>query len=389
MRVLGPEVAARFARLHREHGVDVRVRVSARGDRAGGGRRPPAPGRRHGRGGRPRPRRHRRRPEHRPGGGRRADRRQRHPHRRAPAHLGAGRLRGRRRRQRPAPGARSPLRVEHWDNAIRQGVVAARNLLGQQVPYARMPYFFSDQYDLGLEYVGGIGPDGYDEVVVRGEPGAAPSRRSGCTGAGCWPGCTPTTGTPLPPSRRSSAPSGWGTPCGTGPSRWSRSSAGAGRLSGHRRRGGRNVVRAGVEEAVDGMLRRNETVHRCQRPLRSAQGSVTSLWQSQTPTRRRRGPAPPLGTRCLRQTRRPPRPGPRRCRGGGAAPRDDQCGQRQGPAEGGGRPRAPRRLLELAEAPAAVLCDLSGVTGPREPGRWSGWRHSVTSSGAGRARRSP
>ena len=61
------------------------------------------------------------------------------------------------------------VRVEHWDNAIEQGSVAARNMLGQQVAYERMPYFFTDQYDLGMEYVGHVGPDGYDEVVVRGD----------------------------------------------------------------------------------------------------------------------------------------------------------------------------------------------------------------------------
>jgi 3-phenylpropionate/trans-cinnamate dioxygenase ferredoxin reductase subunit len=64
------------------------------------------------------------------------------------------------------------LRVEHWDNAIRQGIVAARNMLGQDVVYDRAPYFYSDQYDVGLEYVGSIGPDGYDEVILRDEPGS-------------------------------------------------------------------------------------------------------------------------------------------------------------------------------------------------------------------------
>jgi 3-phenylpropionate/trans-cinnamate dioxygenase ferredoxin reductase subunit len=62
------------------------------------------------------------------------------------------------------------VRVEHWDNAMAQGATAARNMLGAEEAYAAMPYFFSDQYDLGMEYVGHIGPDGYDEVVVRGDP---------------------------------------------------------------------------------------------------------------------------------------------------------------------------------------------------------------------------
>jgi 3-phenylpropionate/trans-cinnamate dioxygenase ferredoxin reductase subunit len=61
------------------------------------------------------------------------------------------------------------VRVEHWDNAIAQGRAAARNMLGGDEDYTRLPYFFSDQYDLGMEYVGHVGPDGYDEVVVRGD----------------------------------------------------------------------------------------------------------------------------------------------------------------------------------------------------------------------------
>jgi 3-phenylpropionate/trans-cinnamate dioxygenase ferredoxin reductase component len=60
------------------------------------------------------------------------------------------------------------LRVEHWDNAKRQGAAAARNMLGQRKGYDRLPYFYSDQFDLGMEYVG-VGMD-WDEVVLRGNP---------------------------------------------------------------------------------------------------------------------------------------------------------------------------------------------------------------------------
>lgn len=67
----------------------------------------------------------------------------------------------------PALGRR--LRVEHWDTAIHQGQAAARAMLGDDTPYDRQPYFFTDQYDVGVEYVGSVGPDGYDEVVVRGD----------------------------------------------------------------------------------------------------------------------------------------------------------------------------------------------------------------------------
>jgi NADPH-dependent 2,4-dienoyl-CoA reductase/sulfur reductase-like enzyme len=59
------------------------------------------------------------------------------------------------------------LRVEHWDNAIEQAKVAARNMAGGDEPYDRQPYFFTDQYDLGMEYVGHGAPG--DEVATRGD----------------------------------------------------------------------------------------------------------------------------------------------------------------------------------------------------------------------------
>ena len=61
------------------------------------------------------------------------------------------------------------VRVEHWDNAIEQGKVAARNMLGEDVAYERAPYFFTDQYDLGMEYVGHAPKEHTDSVVVRGD----------------------------------------------------------------------------------------------------------------------------------------------------------------------------------------------------------------------------
>jgi 3-phenylpropionate/trans-cinnamate dioxygenase ferredoxin reductase subunit len=61
-----------------------------------------------------------------------------------------------------------PIRVEHWANALNQAPAAARNMLGQSVAYDRLPYFFSDQYDVGMEYSGYA--RGCDRVVLRGEP---------------------------------------------------------------------------------------------------------------------------------------------------------------------------------------------------------------------------
>jgi 3-phenylpropionate/trans-cinnamate dioxygenase ferredoxin reductase subunit len=62
-----------------------------------------------------------------------------------------------------------PLRVEHWANARRQGASAAKAMVGQDAPYDCLPYFFSDQYDLGMEYTGYVDPDGYDQIVFRGD----------------------------------------------------------------------------------------------------------------------------------------------------------------------------------------------------------------------------
>jgi 3-phenylpropionate/trans-cinnamate dioxygenase ferredoxin reductase component len=60
------------------------------------------------------------------------------------------------------------LRVEHWANALNQPLVAARAMLGKPASYERLPYFFSDQYDVGMEYSGYATQ--WDEVVVRGDP---------------------------------------------------------------------------------------------------------------------------------------------------------------------------------------------------------------------------
>lgn len=60
------------------------------------------------------------------------------------------------------------IRVEHWANAVNQPQVAAKAMLGQDVAYDRVPYFFTDQYDLGMEYTGYVEPGGYDQVVFRG-----------------------------------------------------------------------------------------------------------------------------------------------------------------------------------------------------------------------------
>jgi 3-phenylpropionate/trans-cinnamate dioxygenase ferredoxin reductase subunit len=60
------------------------------------------------------------------------------------------------------------IRVEHWANALHQGPAAARGMLGQADPFDRLPYFFSDQYEVGMEYLGFARE--WDRVVFRGDP---------------------------------------------------------------------------------------------------------------------------------------------------------------------------------------------------------------------------
>ena len=59
-----------------------------------------------------------------------------------------------------------PIRIEHWAEALNQGPLAGRNLAGAGGTYDRVPYFYSDQFDLSLSYLGHL--RGWDEPVVRG-----------------------------------------------------------------------------------------------------------------------------------------------------------------------------------------------------------------------------
>ncbi|MEW2352816.1 FAD-dependent oxidoreductase [Spirillospora sp. NPDC029432] len=61
------------------------------------------------------------------------------------------------------------IRVEHWANALNAGPAAARAMLGRDVSYDRVPYFFTDQYELGMELSGVAAPGEYDDVVFRGD----------------------------------------------------------------------------------------------------------------------------------------------------------------------------------------------------------------------------
>ncbi len=168
LRVLGPEVATSFADLHREHGVDLRLGVQVGGiSQDGAGVRIDAAGD----------------PVEADlllvgigavpdtslaeaaglsvDNGVRVDAALRTS---APDVFAAGDVAN---HDHPVLGHR--IRVEHWDNAIEQGKVVARVMLGQDTTYDRQPYFFTDQYDLGMEYVGHVDPATADEVVIRGD----------------------------------------------------------------------------------------------------------------------------------------------------------------------------------------------------------------------------
>ena len=67
----------------------------------------------------------------------------------------------------PDPIFHRRLRVEHWDNAVEQGRVAMRNMMGKCQPFIHVPYFFSDVFDLSYEFWGNA--DGHDQVVYRGQ----------------------------------------------------------------------------------------------------------------------------------------------------------------------------------------------------------------------------
>lgn len=173
-RVLGPEMARVFADLHRAHGVDLRTGVSVAaieadrhgrvgGVRLGDGSLVPAGLVVVGVGAEPEV------ALAEAAGLEVADGVVVDEHLRTadPRVLAAGDVA---RAWRPALGRH--LRVEHWANAGRQGALAARTILGTGATDDRLPYFYTDQYDLGMEYVGYAETSGegrYDDVVVRGD----------------------------------------------------------------------------------------------------------------------------------------------------------------------------------------------------------------------------
>jgi 3-phenylpropionate/trans-cinnamate dioxygenase ferredoxin reductase component len=102
------------------------------------------------------------------GGRRRAHARQRSRDRRVPQDECPRGVRGRGCRQAWHPVFQTRIRLEHWSSERNQGPVAVKNMLGLQLAYERIPYFFSDQYDVGMEYSGRAVE--WDQIVYRGDP---------------------------------------------------------------------------------------------------------------------------------------------------------------------------------------------------------------------------
>jgi 3-phenylpropionate/trans-cinnamate dioxygenase ferredoxin reductase subunit len=73
----------------------------------------------------------------------------------------------------PSSLAGHPIRVEHWSRAHDGGPAAARSMLDQPVEFDPVPFFFTDQYDLGMEFRGWVEPGGHPQVVFRGDPALA------------------------------------------------------------------------------------------------------------------------------------------------------------------------------------------------------------------------
>jgi 3-phenylpropionate/trans-cinnamate dioxygenase ferredoxin reductase subunit len=68
-----------------------------------------------------------------------------------------------------SPALGYPIRVEHWANALNSGPIAGRAIAGSAPGNDLLPYFYTDQYDMGMEYVGDVPRDSGADVVVRGD----------------------------------------------------------------------------------------------------------------------------------------------------------------------------------------------------------------------------
>jgi NADPH-dependent 2,4-dienoyl-CoA reductase/sulfur reductase-like enzyme/nitrite reductase/ring-hydroxylating ferredoxin subunit len=80
----------------------------------------------------------------------------------------------------PDAASGQSIRIEHWVVAQRQGQTAARNLLGQRQAFASVPFFWTQQYDVSISYVGHA--SAWEEAVVKGDPSLRDCRVEYVTG---------------------------------------------------------------------------------------------------------------------------------------------------------------------------------------------------------------
>ena len=161
-RVLGPQLGSFIRSVHEQHGVTFHLgRTAASIDEHSVTLDSGERDRR-----RPRRRRHRCPSGDRAGQTGRARSSTGSPGRRVPRNQRTPRVRGRRHRPLAGPHSGEAIRVEHFVVAERQGQTAARNMLGRREPFDAVPFFWTEQHDLSIAYVGHA--EKWDEVVIDG-----------------------------------------------------------------------------------------------------------------------------------------------------------------------------------------------------------------------------
>ena len=222
------------------------------------------------------------------------------------------------------------IRVEHWGNALAGGPVAARSMLGQDVSYDRVPYFFSDQYDLGMETAGLPEPGHLRRGRLPGRQGlpgvhlVLAGRRGVVAGmnVNVWDVNddiqalirSGATGRPGPPGRPRHPPH---RPLARTAPASARSLRAGTPAAARDRRAGRAVM-------VPRLAGRSAATRRTPAPAVDNDGRQDRMWMSRSSCRRRLGEASAVAAitaRVTAATGRGSRPAPGRCRRGRAGRR--------------------------------------------------------------------